>query len=51
MGELITTHIDGNENPTDLMTKVITGGKHKYLVNNILHNVYNGKFCPYVTVE
>ena len=51
MGESITTHIDGTENPADLMTKIITGGKRKYLVNNILHGVYNGEFRPYVTVE
>ncbi len=31
MGELLTTHIDGDENPADLLTKIICGGKRKYL--------------------
>ncbi len=38
MGESLMVHIDGNENPTDLLMKVLCSGKRKYLVNNILHN-------------
>ncbi|KAL7460010.1 hypothetical protein ACHAXS_000478 [Conticribra weissflogii] len=32
MGESLTTHIDGNGNPTDLLTKVICSGKRRYIV-------------------
>ncbi len=51
MGESLTTHIDGDENPADLLTKVICGGKRRYIVNNILHDVYNGEFKPYAITE
>ncbi len=51
MGELLTTHIDGDENPVDLLTKVICGGKRRYIVNNILHDVYNGEFKPYAVTK
>ncbi len=51
MGELLTTHIDGDENPTDLLTKIICGGKRSYIVNNILHDMYDDEFKPYAVIE
>ncbi len=51
MGESLTAHIDGDENPADLLTKVICGGKRRYIVNNILHDVYDGKFKPYTVAK
>ncbi len=38
------TYIDGNKNPTDLLTKVLCSWKSKYLVNKILHDAYDGEF-------
>ncbi len=32
IGKIITAHIPGAENPADLMTKVLSGSKHHYLV-------------------
>ncbi len=46
IGEFLTDHIDGNKNPADLMTNVLCGGKKRYLVNKILHYVYDGEFRP-----
>ncbi len=51
MGESLTAHIYGNENPADLLTKVICGGKRRYIVNNILHDVYDGEFKPYTAAK
>ncbi len=51
MGESITNHIDGNENPADLLTTVLCSGKRQYLVNNILHDMYDGEFMPYAVAE
>ncbi len=51
MGESLTAHIDGDENPTDLLTKVICSGKRRYIVNKILNYIYNGKFKPYTVTE
>ncbi len=51
MGELLTAHIDGDENPADLLTKVICGGKRRYIVNNILHDKCNGEFKPYAVTK
>ncbi|KAL7447642.1 hypothetical protein ACHAXS_000040 [Conticribra weissflogii] len=51
MGESLTTHINGDENPADLLTKVICSGKRRYIVNIILHYVYNGEFKPYSVAE
>ncbi len=51
MGESLNTHFDGDENPTDLLTKVICGGKRRYMVNNILHDMYNGEFKPYTVAD
>ncbi len=51
MGESLTAHIDGDKNPADLLTKVICGGKKRFIVNNILHDVYNGKFKLYAVAK
>ncbi len=39
MNESLTTHIDCDENPAYLLTKVICIGKQRYFINNILHDV------------
>jgi hypothetical protein len=40
MGELLITHIDSEENYSDLMTKVTRGSKCCRLVGNILYDMY-----------
>ncbi|KAL7460358.1 hypothetical protein ACHAXS_000815 [Conticribra weissflogii] len=47
MGETLTAHISCAENPVDLMTKVLSGSKHQYLVQNILHDLYDNDMHPY----
>ncbi len=37
----LTTHIDGDENPAEMLTKAISSGKRMYLVSIILHDVSN----------
>ncbi len=51
MGESLTACIDGDENPADLLTKVMCSSKRRYIVNNILHDVYNGEFKPYTVAK
>ncbi len=52
MGESLTTQIHGDENPAELLTKVICdGGQTRYIVNNILHDVYNGEFKLHTVAE
>ncbi len=51
MGESLTTHIDGNKNPANLLTKVICNSERRYLVKNILHDVYNGEFKLYTVAK
>ncbi len=46
MDETLPTHIDGNENPSTLSMKVLSSGKRSYIVDNILHDLYGGKFKP-----
>jgi hypothetical protein len=41
MGELLITHIDSEENASDLMTKVTRSGKRRQLVGNILYDIYD----------
>jgi hypothetical protein len=41
MGESLITHIDSEENLSDLMTKVTHGGKHHRLVGKILYDIYD----------
>ncbi len=47
MGESLTTYIDGNENPANLFIEIICGAKRRHILNNILHDVYIGKFKLY----
>ncbi len=35
MGETLTAHIPGAKNPADLMTKLMSGSKHQYLVQDL----------------
>ncbi len=51
MGESLTTHIEGDENPSDLLTKVLSGGKQRDFVISILHDMYYGKCKLHVVVE
>ncbi len=41
MGESLITHIDSEENLSDLMAKVTCGGKCRQLVHNILYDIYD----------
>ncbi len=41
MGELLITHINSEENLSDLMTEVTCGSKHRWLVGNILYDIYD----------
>ncbi len=41
MGESLITHIDSEDNLSDLMTKVTHDGKHHQLVGNILYDIYD----------
>ncbi len=52
MGESLTTHINSDNNPADLLMKVICSGNRRYIVNdNILHDVYNDKFKSYTVAK
>ncbi len=51
MGETLMAHIPGAENPTDLMTKVLSGSKHQYLVQNLLHDICDNGMHPYPVSE
>ncbi len=51
MGETLTAHIPGAENPADLMTKVLSGSKRQYLVQNLLHDIYDNDMLPYPVTE
>ncbi len=44
-------HIPGAENSADLMTKVLSGRKSQYLVQNLLHNIYDNDVHPYPVSE
>jgi hypothetical protein len=41
MGESLITHIDAEDNLSDLMTKVTCGSKCPQLVGNILYDIYD----------
>ncbi len=41
MGESLITHIDSEDNLSDLMTKVTRGCKCHLLVGNILYDIYD----------
>ncbi len=51
MGKTLTTHIPGAENPADLTTKVLSGSKHQYSVQNLLHDMYDNGIHPYPVSE
>ncbi len=40
-----------DENPADLLTKVICDGKSRYIVNKILLGMYDGEFKPYAVAK
>jgi len=40
-GESLITHIDSEDNLSDLMTKVARGSKCHQLVGNILYDIYD----------
>ena len=42
MEETLTGHIRSENNPVDLLTKIITGHKHLHLVSLVLYDIYNG---------
>ncbi|KAL7460633.1 hypothetical protein ACHAXS_001077 [Conticribra weissflogii] len=46
MGETLTSHIPGTENPADLMTKIFFRSKHQYLMRSLLHDIYNNDMRP-----
>ena len=41
MEDCLAGHMPSNENVADFMTKVLYGQKRKYLVDNILYDVYD----------
>jgi hypothetical protein len=41
IGELLITHVNSEDNLSDLMTKVTRSAKHRRLVGNILYDVYD----------
>ncbi len=45
--ENITVHIYGTETPANLMTKVLSGSKHEYLVQNLLHDIHDDNMHPH----
>ncbi|KAL7464396.1 hypothetical protein ACHAXS_004732 [Conticribra weissflogii] len=51
MGETLMVHIHGAKNPAGLMRKVLSGSKCQYLVQNLLHDIYNNNTHPYPVSE
>ncbi len=51
MVETLPAHIPDVENPADLMTKRLSGSKHQYIVQNILHDIYDNDMYPYPVSE
>ena len=45
MGETLTGHIKQEDNPAELLTKIITGNKHTHLVSLILYD--KGRVCVF----
>ena len=41
MRESLTGHIRSEDNPSDLLTKVVTGHKRKHLVSLVLYGIYD----------
>ena len=43
MGELLTGHVKTDENPTDILTKVVGGGiKRRSLMQMYKYDIHNG---------
>ena len=43
LGELLTGHVKTDENPADILTKVVGGGiKRKNLVKKYLYDIHDG---------
>ena len=42
MGESLAGHIRSEDNPADLLTKVVIGHKGKHLVSLVLYDMYDG---------
>ena len=42
MGETLTGHTRSEVNPADLLTKIVTGNKHRHLVSLVLYDFYDG---------
>ncbi len=47
MGETLTAHIPGAENPADIMTKALLGSKQQYHVCNLMHDFHDNDLHPY----
>ena len=48
MNESLVTHIETNENPADLATKILTSQpKREYLASKLIHDVYDDHGFPY----
>ena len=41
MEKTLTGHIRSDDDPMDLLTKVVTGHKHKHLVSLVLYDIYD----------
>ena len=41
MGEALTAHIRSGNNPADLTTKVLYGGKRRHLAGELLYDLYD----------
>ncbi len=50
-GETLTVHIPGAENPANLMTKVLSRSKCQYLIQSLLHDIYDNDMHPYLVSE
>ena len=42
MGETLTGHIKSEENPADLLTKIVNGNKCRHLVSLVPYDIYDG---------
>ena len=41
MGESLTGHMRSEDNPSDLLSKIVTGHKWKHLVSLLLYDIYD----------
>ena len=42
MGESLTGHIRSEDNPADLLNKVVTGQMRRHLASLVLYDIYDG---------